>query len=707
MNRILHFHKHLTIAAAFILIASMVRAQPGCDSDTILPVAVCDAEFTVLVHPVNGAVLYPKDIDDGSFDNCSTLEDMDFRIEFQADFTGTPPGTTSITIPPVPGEYAVVMWVGDESGNWNYCWNTIQVGDKLPSVVSGQVFIDADQNCTLDAGEESGGPEGWTVRVRNLNSGSVRETVSGANGFYTVLIPDAEVGTAADFEVSLLLPSGISSGCSTTYTVSNQPDGLNEVNFAAKLRDCSFLTVDLSTPRIRRCFPNTYYVNYCNYSSFKTAEAQILLHFDQGLSVTGASAAYQDQGGGNYIFPLSPIPAGQCGSFTVTVLAACDLQLGESVCASAEITPFDCEVPGSGWSGASLQVTGDCDETGGTVRFRVTNIGTGDLDAPSPYLVVEDVVMFMQGSLDELAAGAHQDFEYPANGATWHFLLNQAQGHPGQSAPIAFVEGCGGLTAGIVNQFSMDDADPNISIDCQEVIGSYDPNDKQAFPSGRGEDHLISAGEDIEYMIRFQNTGTDTAFNVVIEDQLSEWLDPSTFRAGAGSHPFRTELSEGGKIRFYFENIMLPDSNINEPASHGFVKFKVAQHPGNPDGTHISNMADIFFDFNEPITTNTVWHTVGEDLFQVTSLAPVEEAPFNLRIAPNPVTDSATLSWDGHDAGSGVFFLYDQQGRTVYAASFTGNTILFQRRHLNAGVYFYRILDGDKVLDNGKLVIKR
>ena len=30
---------------------------------------------------------------------------------------------------------------------------------------------------------------------------------------------------------------------------------------------------------------------------------------------------------------------------------------------------------------------------------------------------------------------------------------------------------------------------------------------------------------------------------------------------------------------------MLPDSNINEPASHGFVKFKIAQQPDLEIGT--------------------------------------------------------------------------------------------------------------------------
>ena len=58
---------------------------------------------------------------------------------------------------------------------------------------------------------------------------------------------------------------------------------------------------------------------------------------------------------------------------------------------------------------------------------------------------------------------------------------------------------------------------------------------------------------------------------------------------------------------------MLPDSNVNEPASHGFIKFRIQQKASNPTGARIENTAAIYFDYNAPVLTNTTWHTIGND----------------------------------------------------------------------------------------------
>ncbi|MDV7396849.1 hypothetical protein RZS08_35955, partial [Arthrospira platensis SPKY1] len=120
-------------------------------------------------------------------------------------------------------------------------------------------------------------------------------------------------------------------------------------------------------------------------------------------------------------------------------------------------------------------------------------------------------------------------------------------------------------------------------------IGSFDPNDKQGAPLGFGSEHLIGRGVEIEYLIRFQNTGTAPAKDVVILDTLSQSLDPGSIRIGPASHPFRWDLSGNGLLEFRFEEINLPDSSSNEPASHGFVSFRIAQRNHLPLGTDIYN----------------------------------------------------------------------------------------------------------------------
>ncbi|HRD54714.1 MAG TPA: hypothetical protein PKY96_18920, partial [Flavobacteriales bacterium] len=122
------------------------------------------------------------------------------------------------------------------------------------------------------------------------------------------------------------------------------------------------------------------------------------------------------------------------------------------------------------------------------------------------------------------------------------------------------------------------------------ITGAYDPNDKLARTS-MGNTSVWQSGEDewIDYTIRFQNTGTDTAFFVVITDTLPPNLDPATFEEGASSHAHGLSMQGHGVLRWMFPNILLPDSNVNEPASHGFVGFRIRPHLPLLPGTQIEN----------------------------------------------------------------------------------------------------------------------
>ncbi|MBX2981027.1 MAG: DUF11 domain-containing protein [Flavobacteriales bacterium] len=136
------------------------------------------------------------------------------------------------------------------------------------------------------------------------------------------------------------------------------------------------------------------------------------------------------------------------------------------------------------------------------------------------------------------------------------------------------------------------------------ITAAYDPNDKLATTSTGGTQvFLIGEDEWIDYTIRFQNTGTDTAFTVVITDTLPASLDPATLRIGAASHNFSWSLSGHGTVAFTFPNILLPDSNVNEPMSHGFVTFRIRPRLPLLPGDEITNIANIYFDFNPPVIT--------------------------------------------------------------------------------------------------------
>ncbi len=138
---------------------------------------------------------------------------------------------------------------------------------------------------------------------------------------------------------------------------------------------------------------------------------------------------------------------------------------------------------------------------------------------------------------------------------------------------------------------------------------SYDPNDKREYPDREGIENLTLMDEDLEYTIRFQNNGNDTAFQVKIVDPLDSNIDPSTIRVINSSHDVETCI-EGTDLIFLFEDILLVDSTTNYAASQGFVTFRCNTKDGRPEMTPVHNQADIIFDTNSPIVTNQTINTL-------------------------------------------------------------------------------------------------
>jgi len=392
------------------------------------------------------------------------------------------------------------------------------------------------------------------------------------------------------------------------------------VDFAAQPLDgCPNLQVDVAAPFLRRCFNSTYHIHYCNQGTIPAEDAYVEVTLDPFLSAVGSSIPWTTANGQTYTFPIGDVAVGQCGDFSLTVLVSCDAVLGQTHCTEAHIFPdVICQPVNPLWDGSILDVTGSCD--GDSVRFTITNIGD-DMATAVPFIVIEDDMVNFEGSPIQLDAGGSYVVAVPANGATWRVEVKNGQTSPFNGPTAASLEGCGmngsgTFSLGFVTQFPQGDPSPFTDVDCQPNVGSYDPNDKTGYPNGFCAAHFIESGTDIEYRIRFQNTGTDTAFTVVVRDTLPVSLDPATVQAGASSHAYDFALLGNGVVQFTFPNIMLPDSNVNEMASHGFLNFKVSQAATNGNGTVIQNQAAIYFDFNEPVFTNYYNHTVANDFVQ-------------------------------------------------------------------------------------------
>lgn len=139
----------------------------------------------------------------------------------------------------------------------------------------------------------------------------------------------------------------------------------------------------------------------------------------------------------------------------------------------------------------------------------------------------------------------------------------------------------------------------------QRVQGPYDPNDKTENLAGRISVQQVSTVSYINYLIRFQNTGNDTAFNISIRDTLDQKLDWSSLQMVNSSHAYQLNIKSQNQLTWNFNNIMLVDSNHNENASHGFIAYRIKPKNNLVIGDVIKNTASIYFDYNLPVRTNT------------------------------------------------------------------------------------------------------
>ena len=235
-----------------------------------------------------------------------------------------------------------------------------------------------------------------------------------------------------------------------------------------------------------------------------------------------------------------------------------------------------------------------------------------------------------------------------------------------------------------INPISGDNnVDDNTFVLEQTVVNSYDPNDKQVLQGT--EITLAQAGEYLDYMIRFQNTGSASAINVVITDVLSNKLDWTSIRPISSSHEFTTRIINGDFVEFTFENINLPAQVNDDAGSNGFVAFKIKPKADVVVGDFILGKANIYFDYNAPIITNTVSTEI------VTQLS-VEENKIeaSIKIYPNPVNDYLNVK---SKKPIKQIAIYDLQGRQIKTMALTGNltTTKADLSSLSKGVYFVSI----------------
>ncbi|WP_298156296.1 kelch repeat-containing protein [Flavobacterium sp.] len=209
----------------------------------------------------------------------------------------------------------------------------------------------------------------------------------------------------------------------------------------------------------------------------------------------------------------------------------------------------------------------------------------------------------------------------------------------------------------------------------QEVVNSFDPNDKICL-QGKTVD-VSTVGDFVNYTIHFENTGSASASNIIVTDTIDpDQFDIASLVPVGASHNYRTVIL-GNKVTFFFDQINLPSSGNTR---FGYVSFRIKTNPSLVIGDVFSNLADIYFDYNYPIVTDSANTLITETLGTDPATNP------SVTCYPNPVNDVLFINGSSPEGRAGV---YDTAGRIVKNCNISNNRI--DLSGLSKGIYFVKI----------------
>ncbi len=474
------------------------------------------------------------------------------------------------------GGYSASNISGDktENSNGGSDYWMVKITDHY-NLINGYLFIDANSNWTLDAGEQ-------TINNKKITeSNAGRFSFSDQNGNYSISVLDSGYYSVAPDFINYY--NAVPVTHSAVFLGIQQTDSLNNFAFqpAGVFNDLCVTITPLGP--FRSGFNQSYVINYENVGT-TTVNPTVIFFPDNDVSFVSANPVASTVTTDSLIWNFGPLAPFQSGQILITV-----------------------------------------------------NVNTG---VPIGTLINSGV------SIEPIAGDANPG----CNQAYWEVL-----------------------TTGSV--------DPNdILVDQDTLLSTQFPNPPF-----------------LEYLIRFQNTGNDTAFTVKVLNPIDTTkLELSTLEFVASSHPVNLSwIPWERNMQFIFNNILLPDSIVNEPASHGFVRYRIKPKTNLIAGDSITNNAAIYFDFNDFVLTNTAYtHIVLPTFLSEITLSD------NLLLYPNPANTTLTIETRILPAAGSKLIISDVAGRTLLTKTLDVNSTRHQIdiASFSAGIYFVIVDAGEGVL---------
>ena len=231
------------------------------------------------------------------------------------------------------------------------------------------------------------------------------------------------------------------------------------------------------------------------------------------------------------------------------------------------------------------------------------------------------------------------------------------------------------FTSVISPQANDENVNDNTFIFNQTVVGAYDPNDITCIEGETVSPTLI--GDELHYVIRFENTGNFYAENVVVAMDINpEEYDISSLKVLSSSHNVNARVI-GNKAEFFFNGIFL------DTGGHGNVLLVMKSNSALSEGDSVMSKADIYFDYNFPIITND-----AETVFQTLS-NPDFEIDKSVKIYPNPTSSIVNISGDFNIKS---IQLFDVQGRLLQTSLSNDTNTTLDLTQKAKGMYFIKVI---------------
>ncbi|MFH4964178.1 T9SS type A sorting domain-containing protein [Gaetbulibacter sp. M235] len=319
----------------------------------------------------------------------------------------------------------------------------------------------------------------------------------------------------------------------------------------------------------------------------------------------------------------------------------------------------------------------------------IRNLGIETVTSGSVEFIKDDLITFKNvifldsgNSITNTPTGFILNFNNLQPNKAEHVVVNM-------NAPVSVNLG-DLLTSTVI--YSVDDLDisNNTSTLIETVVGSYDPND---IAESHGSEIFyddFSSSDYLYYTIRFQNVGTADAINVSIDNTVDSKLDKSTIQMLSASHDY-VFTRTNNQLNWKFDSINLPSESDDEPNSHGYVYYKIKPLAGYKVGDIIPNTAEIYFDFNPAVVTNTFETEFVETL----SNKKLNNVDFT--VFPNPTKNTVELKFNKSLSDVINVRIYDIQGKLILnkTRKLQKNSVNLDVSNLKSGLYFLKIIEDD------------